>query len=403
MTRRRTAALLASLLLVGACSSPSDRAEPHRVEDDAGEVVVSSATSGIDLKRIASGLADPLGVTHAPGRRGVLFIVEQGGTIRIWKDGELRTRPFLDITELVQSGGEQGLLGLAFHPRYARNGRFFVDYTAVNGDSVIARYKRSSSANVASPGSAKIILRFEDPFPNHNGGHLAFGPDGYLYIASGDGGSGGDPMGNGQRLDTLLGKILRIDVNAPGSGRPYGIPPDNPFAGTSGARPEIWSYGLRNPWRFSFDRANGNMWIGDVGQSALEEIDLEPRNSDGGVNYGWNVREGNQCYPSGTQCGVDQLRDYEDPVAVYSHDFGCSVTGGFVYRGPQDALRGRYFFGDYCSGTIWSIDGTVSREQEPQIELESGLSISSFGEDTAGNVYITDLSGGELFKVRPAP
>lgn len=370
----------------------SELIEPASATFDARNVKLA-------LKPFASGLVSPLGLENAGDGTGRLYVVEQGGTIRIVEGGTVRSTPFLDISDLTEGGGEQGLLGLAFHPRYEDNRRFFVNYTDNSGDTVIAEYRRTkSNAYKANPASARVLLTFDQPFANHNGGALAFGPDGFLYIASGDGGSGGDPMGNGQRTDTLLGKILRIDVDTRSSGLPYGIPSGNPYNGTNGRR-EIYSIGLRNPWRISFDRSTGDLWIGDVGQSELEEIDKAKKGSGAGANYGWNVMEGDACYPTGTTCaGLRQ--DFTDPVAVYSHDFGCSVTGGYVYRGSRyPVMKGGYFFGDFCSGNIWAIASGASGQQRPELLLESGRQISSFGQDRRGELYLTDLQAGTIYKL----
>ncbi|HEV3471645.1 MAG TPA: PQQ-dependent sugar dehydrogenase, partial [Actinomycetota bacterium] len=278
--------------------------------------------------------------------------------------------------------------------------RFYVNYTDDSGgDTVIAEYKRSRRDPMrALSRSHRTVLTFDQPFANHNGGHLAFGPDGYLYIASGDGGSGGDPQGNGQRRDTLLGKILRIDIDARSDGREYGIPEDNPFRDVAGAREEIWSYGLRNPWRFSFDRRTDAMWIGDVGQSEWEEIDYEAPSSEGGVNWGWNIKEGTRCFLTQSECAAAELNeDLADPIAEYPHDFGCSVTGGFVYRGQRfPDLQGFYFFADFCSGNIWTLDASNPTAQEEVLRLESGRSIASFGESRSGELFVVDRAGEVL-------
>lgn len=345
----------------------------------------------LDLETVAEGFDAPLGVTHAGDGSGRLFVVEQTGAIRILDEGRVLDEPFLDVGESIVAGGEQGLLGLAFHPGYRRNGRFFINYTDVGGDTVVAEVQTSDDPNVADVGSVAPLLQIDQPFANHNGGQLAFGPDGHLYIATGDGGSGGDPEGNGQDTEALLGKLLRVDVD---SDDPYGIPEDNPFASGGGA-PEVWAYGLRNPWRFSFDTETDELWIADVGQSDFEEINRS-RPDRGGLNYGWNVMEGRECF-AGDDCerGGTVL-----PVSGYTHDAGCSVTGGYVYRGTDfPALSGGYLFGDYCSGTIWGIDARSRSFAEPVVLMQSGLSISSFGLDEDGELYLTDLSGGRVLQV----
>jgi glucose/arabinose dehydrogenase len=352
----------------------------------------------VRLRTVAGGFSAPLAVTHAGDGSGRLFIVEQGGRIRVLRDGRVQGEPFLDIASLVTAGGEQGLLGLAFHPEFESNGRFFVNYTDRSGDTVVAEYRAPGGSGRAEPVSARVLLRIDQPFPNHNGGALAFGPDGFLYIATGDGGSGGDPFGNGQRLDTLLGKLLRIDVDG---GRPYGIPEDNPFVSRSGARPEIWAYGLRNPWRLSFDRGTGDLWIGDVGQGALEEIDRARAGRRGGDNYGWNEMEGTECFSPPDGC---DRRGLVRPVAVYPTRLGCAVIGGHVYRGSRfPALLGGYFFADFCAGLVFALDPTGSAQREPVIVLRSDHAISSFGEDEEGELYVTDLSGGEVLQVVGEP
>lgn len=390
MRSTRTLALTCIAALSLAACAGSDAQDPGQ----------GGGNVRVDLREIVSGLDGPLGVTNAGDGSRRLFVIEQEGTIRVVKRGKLLGRPFLDISGRIKAGGEQGLLGLAFHPRFDKNRRFYVNYTDEAGDTVIAEYKRSrKKRNRATASSARRILTFDQPFSNHNGGHVVFGPDGYLYIGTGDGGSGGDPQGNGQSKDTLLGKILRIDVDARSEDRAYGIPEDNPFVGEARSRPEIWSYGLRNPWRFSFEGSGGAMWIGDVGQNELEEIDREPASSPGGVNWGWNVKEGSECFepPSGCEAASNDLTD---PVAEYSHDLGCSVTGGHVYRGRQHTeMRGLYFFADYCSGTIWTLDANEPTREEV-VRMESGRSISSFGESESGELFVTDHDG-ELLQVVP--
>ena len=353
---------------------------------------------GLGLEPVVGGLRSPLDIAWRPEDRGSLFVVEQDGRIRIVRDGALVERPFLDIGGMVSAGGERGLLGLAFHPDPADR-RFFVYYTALDGTQVVASYETGADdRDQADPDSAILLLQMEDRFGNHNGGGLAFGPDGYLYISTGDGGGGGDPLDSGRRLDTLLAKILRIDVDADlGSDLPYGIPADNPFLDVAEARPEIWLTGLRNPWRMRFDRATGDLWIGDVGQGEREEIDVA-RAGVGGLDYGWNIMEGSTCYRDpGTDCLTDELTL---PVTEYGHDLGCSVIGGTVYRGEtQTALRGWYVLADNCSGRFWVIDPAIDDLREPIMAFDSGRSISAIAEDTAGELFATDLASGDLLRV----
>lgn len=341
----------------------------------------------VRLQPVATGLDDPVYVTHAGDRSGRLFVVEQAGVIRIIRDGRLLATPFLDIRGRVTAGGEMGLLSIAFHPRYANNGRFFVNYTTEPGGlrTVIAEYHVSANPDVAGR-AEKVLLKIAQPFRNHNGGLNLFGPDGMLYIGMGDGGSGRDPMNNGQRLDTLLGKLLRIDVDG---GSPYRVPADNPFVDRPGARPEIWAYGLRNPWRFSFDRGTGRLFLADVGQNAWEEIDLIER----GGNYGWRIMEGAHCHIPPTGCDTNGLIL---PIAEYPNgpSGGCSVTGGYVYRGSRIRdLVGRYVFGDYCSGRIWVLRETAPGRWTMAQLLATDLRISSFGEDEDGELYVVDHQG----------
>jgi glucose/arabinose dehydrogenase len=342
-------------------------------------------------------LYKPTLLVSARDGTGRLFILEQLGTIRILKDGVLLPTPFLDLRGLVNvNGNERGLLGLAFDPDYAANGRFFVNYTDADGSSVTARYSVSpSDPDLADPASSVPILRIPHPqYANHNGGNLVFGPDGYLYFGMGDGGSQGDPNGNGQNLGVLLGKLLRIDV----SSEAYAIPPTNPFAGQAGVRPEIWAYGLRNPWRFSFDRKTGDLYIADVGQDAYEEIDFQSAQDRGGENYGWNFMEGFHPYQGQAPSGLTP------PVAEYDHSGGnCAVTGGYVYRGALlPEVYGMYIFGDYCSGRIWVLrraaDGWKMAEW-----IDSGLAITSFGEDDSGELYALDRTSGGVFQLASAP
>ena len=338
---------------------------------------------------VATNLDQPIGIFNAGDGSNRLFIIEQTGKIRILEDGLPLTDPFLDITDRVGShGSERGLLGLAFHPNYAQNGNFYVNYTDKGGNTVIARYSVSKNEpNQADHNSEKLLLHIQQPFPNHNGGEVAFGPDGFLYLGLGDGGNGGDPYGNGQSLNTLLGKILRIDVD---QGQLYAIPSDNPFA-NGGGKPEIWAYGLRNPWRFSFDRQTGDLYIGDVGQDQWEEIDFLPAGTPGGSNFGWNFFEG--LHPYGDQKPPSGLV-VVDPVTEYNHDLGCSVTGGFVYRGQAlPEWQGIYLYGDYCSGRVWGLHRTAQGDWQSSQVFDSLGPITSFGEDETGEVYLAVHSG----------
>lgn len=347
-----------------------------------------------ELEEVASGLARPTFVTHAGDGSGRLFVLEKQGRIRVIEDGRVLPEPFLDITGVVKSSGnEQGLLGLAFHPDYERNGRFFVYYTAQDNDNTVAEYRVAGDANRADLRSGKELLAVADKYSNHNGGMLAFGPDGYLYIAMGDGGSSGDPDDNGQDLLAFLGKILRIDVD---SGDPYAIPESNPFIVRSNARGEIWAWGLRNPWRFSFDRETGDLWIADVGQNKYEEVNFQPAGSKGGENYGWAVMEGTHCFRPSSGCDTTGMTT---PIFEYDHGEGCSITGGYVYRGEaHPALTGIYLFTDYCTGNLWAtrqVGGTFDTEQIGRLPG----SISSFGEDEAGELYAVRDSEGAVYRV----
>ena len=356
-------------------------------------VAACASAQEIHTVQVAGGFTAPTDIQNAGDGSGRLFIVQQNGLIRLLKNGTVAAAPFLDIRDRTALDGERGLLGLAFPPGFAQKQRFYVDYTDLNGNTVIAQYRVSADPDAADKSSEIVLLRITQPFANHNGGQVRFGPDGYLYIAAGDGGSGGDPMGNGQNLGTLLGKLLRIDVEGtPGQVR---IPADNPFANTPGARGEIWAYGLRNPWRFSFDRATNDLWIGDVGQDAYEEVDLQPASSHGGENYGWNRMEGMHCYLTGCSTAGLTL-----PVAEYTHaNAACSITGGFRYRGIlAPGLRGTYVYGDYCNGVISGLSqqgGTWSS----RLLLASGFGITTFGEDEAGELYVANAKDGAIYRI----
>jgi glucose/arabinose dehydrogenase len=341
---------------------------------------------------IANGFARTLGLEALPDGR--LFVLEQRGVVWAIQDERVHPDPFLDIQDRVQSTAfEQGLLGLAFHPQFFANGFFYVNYTRAGGDTVIARFSASPGSNRADPGSEAALLIVDQPFANHNGGGLEFGPEGLLYLGLGDGGSANDPFGNGQRVDTLLGKLLRIDVN---SGDPYSIPADNPFAAGGGV-PEIWAYGLRNPWRFSFDRATGDLYLGDVGQNSWEEIDYLPAGTSGGVNFGWNEREGRHPFASQRTDGLT------DPVAEYANTgFACSVTGGEVVRDPSlPGWSGVYLFGDYCSGQVWGLVRDPSGVWQGAVLFSTGLSVSSFGLGADGAVYLVH-HGGSIYRLEPS-
>jgi glucose/arabinose dehydrogenase len=328
----------------------------------------------------------------APGR---LYVVEQGGRIRVVERGSVRAAPFLDLSAGITSGGERGLLGLAFAPDYAASGRFFVDYTDLNGNTVVERFERNGDGSAADVPSGHVILAIEQPASNHNGGNLVFGPDGMLWIGTGDGGAGASR--NGQRTDTLLGKMLRIDVRGDG----YVRAPDNPFIDTAGVLKEIWATGLRNPWRYSFDRASGDLWIADVGEGRWEEVDFQAVSSRGGENYGWARMEGPDCFAAA--CDPTGL---VLPVAAYAHGNGdCAIVGGFVYRGSgSPKLVGTYLYGDTCSGRIWGLDAAAGARHAatPTLLLDTDVRVSSFGQDRAGELYVTDLSGG-VYHVVGAP
>jgi glucose/arabinose dehydrogenase len=356
----------------------------------------------LQLEPLAGGLADPIGI--ATGPNGWLLVQEQNGRVIAVELASGATSVALDLTDRVLGGGERGLLGLALHPDWPDDGRAFVHYSDRNGDTVLSEFRSTDAAGAAprlDAGSERVLLTVDQPFSNHNGGQLAFGPDGFLWLGLGDGGSGGDPMGNGQNADALLGKVLRLDVDAePAAGAGYAIPEDNPFADGGGA-PEAYLIGLRNPWRFSFDRATGELWIADVGQNAYEEIDRLDPVAEGGVNLGWNLMEASHCYQSG--CSMDGLLL---PVAEYGRDLGCSVTGGHVYRGAAiDGLAGWYLFSDYCTGLLFGVrsDAPIPAAGEaapgPRTLLETGANVTSFGEDADGELYLVDVASGTLYRI----
>jgi glucose/arabinose dehydrogenase len=386
-------------------STPTPAASPTPSPDPTPSPETSSAAPGevaIEFEVVVNQLAQPLDIA-VPLDDGVRYVVEQAGRIRVVRDEELVEQALLDIRDRIASGGERGLLGLAFHPSFPDDPRLFVNYTDTNGDTAISEFQVAASLETADPDSERILIHADQPYANHNGGALAFGPDGMLYIALGDGGAGGDPHGYGQRLDTFLAKILRIDVDAAPTGdRAYAVPDDNPFVDTSEARREIWATGLRNPWRMRFDAGTGDLWIGDVGQSAREEIDLAPAGV-GGLNFGWNRMEGSACFEPREGCDEDGLTP---PVAEYGHDGGCAVIGGVVVRDPdQPLLDGRYVFSDSCSGNVWLLDAAAGAQGpvEAALVASTGRSISSIAADADGSVLATDLRSGELLRIVAAP
>jgi glucose/arabinose dehydrogenase len=407
--RGAAATLLALALLLAACSGgdggqraapttlpPTSTTTPPTTEDggSGSTTTFGPAASSAQFRRArvrlvqVAELQQPVAMAVRPGDRG-LYVAEQTGAVRALRGGQVDPTPVVDLSDQVTVGGEQGLLGLAFSP----DGRFlYVNYTDTAGDSRVAEL--TMRGRQADPGSLRQLVRIEDPYPNHNGGQLAFGPDRLLYIAFGDGGGGGDPLGSGQSLDTLLGKILRIDPR-PAGGRAYRVPPDNPFVGRAGARPEIWSYGLRNPWRFSFDPATGDMWIGDVGQNAWEEVDHEPAGS-GGRNYGWNRREGRHDFDGERPAGA------VEPVIEYGREGGaCTVIGGSVYWGRRiPGLRGAYLYGDYCAGWVRAARVRGGRVAEQRNLGLSVPNLTSFGVDPAGELYAMSLSG-PVYRLAP--
>lgn len=384
-------------------TSAADEATPEIAEDSSAILDTPSPPVppleqiNLALELVTGGFEKPLYLTHAGDQTNRLFVVEQAGRIWIVENGTRLAEPFMDIVNIVgSSANEQGLLSVAFHPSYVNNGQFFVNYTNRDGDTVIARYQRSSdNPNRADGASQAVLLTIAQPYGNHNGGHILFGPDGYLYIGMGDGGAANDPHNYGQDVSHLLGKILRIDVD---NGSPYGVPADNPFVSVDDARPEIWSYGWRNPWRIAFDASTQDMYVADVGQNQFEEVHVEFAHNPGGDNYGWRLMEGNHCF-NPTDCTPATL-NVVLPIAEYDHAQGCSVTGGYVYRGAAfPALGGTYLYGDYCTGLIWGIRSAGDGSWEHQLLLQSDLIISSFGQDEAGELYLIEHRSGDIFRI----
>jgi glucose/arabinose dehydrogenase len=390
----RRLAWLGPVLWLGGCGgspAPAPSTSPPATSGCAAGSPVTGLPA-LTVSLLVRGLTGPLDIQAPPGDRR-LFVAEQGGRIRIVRDGSLQAGAFLDLAGRISTGGERGLLGLAFHPRYGENGRFFVNYTDRSGDTHISEFRASPpSADSADSATERELLFVRQPFANHNGGGLAFGPDGMLYAGLGDGGSGGDPQGNAQNLGTPLGKLLRLD---PDTGR---APAGNPFASTPGAVPTIWALGLRNPWRFAFDRQTGDLLVADVGQSALEEIDLLSRS--GGDNLGWNTMEGSRCFNPATGCRQDGLTL---PIVEYDHSQGCSITGGVFYRGCRlPGYQGTYFYSDYCSAFLRSFRLENGRAVDPREWGTSGLDrVTAFGSDAEGEVYVADQDG-EVYRIGPA-
>lgn len=348
----------------------------------------------ITLLRVAQGLRRPVALTHAGDER--FFAAEQAGQVRVIVDGRVLSEPFLDVSDRISTdGSERGLLGLAFHPDYAVNGWFYVVFTDPAGDTVLARYQVDpANPNQADPASETVILYQEQPYGNHNGGPLLFGPDGYFYVGLGDGGAVGDPFDNAQDPNTLLGAILRLDVDG---AFPYAVPPDNPFVAQANKRGEVWLLGFRNPWHFSFDRLTGDLYVTDVGQDGWEEVNFVPAGAGGGLNYGWPIREGYECYEADT-C---QAKGLQMPVMAYDHSEGCAIIGGYVYRGTQfPELAGNYFYSDFCRGSIWTLRYTDSGEWVRTAVYETGESVANFAEDPAGELYVVFYRTGEVFQIQ---
>ncbi len=391
------AAVLGAALLTGVLPGAASAVPLSAPLTDGTSVPAAPTASTIRLVKVADLPSPVLALSPRDGTNR-LFIVSKAGRIRIVKNGKLLASSFLNISSSVSKGGEQGLLGLAFHPSFKTNRKLYVDYTDTSGNTVIREYRASASnPNVVAAGSGRTILRIGQPYANHNGGMIAFGRDGYLYIGTGDGGSAGDPGNRAQSKNSLLGKMLRINVNGRTSTRNYLIPSSNPYVGKPG-RNEIWQRGLRNPWRFSFDRSTGSLWIGDVGQNLYEEVDLATRTTSGpgkGVNWGWRVMEGRHCYLPASGCSTTGKRK---PLVEYSHAANgrCAVTGGYVYRGTGiPALRGWYVYGDYCSGEVWAVSAGASSPAKPirLLGTGSGRLVSGFGETEAGELLLCDLNG----------
>lgn len=396
--------LLLGLTGAGAALSPARAQDMTPATTAVPEEGWDLAGYGLTFEEVATGLSNPLWITSPPDDPR-LFVLEQTGTVRIIEDSTLLPDPFLDISDRITTqGAEQGLLGLAFHPDYATNGAFYVYYTDTEGTVVVSRFAVTADPNVADLASEVVQLTQAEPYPNHNGGAIVFGPDGYLYLGLGDGGSAGDPQGNGQSLGTWLGKLLRIDPDpvAAAGAEQYTVPEDNPFVGTADALPEVWAYGLRNPWRISFDMVTGDLWIADVGQNEWEEVDFQPASSAGGEDYGWSIREGAHCFQAET-CHTDGLTD---PVVQYNHSEGVSVTGGYVYHGSAlPDLVGTYLYADFGTGLLWGLRPAGDGTFVASTPIDTGFNITSFGQGNDGEVYMAlfdQQTGGRIVRLAPA-
>jgi glucose/arabinose dehydrogenase len=408
MRSLKTAAILfvIAICLVATPLSGEQTPDPVPVGDCAG--IPPVAGTAVDVELVAGEFKNPVHLAAPPKTHNRLFVVEQAGAIRLIKNGKTVPKPFLDLRSQVRSGGERGLLSLVFHPDFVRNGRVFVYYTDLTGDVVVSEFRAGSAIpDHMDPATERRLLVIPHrKYANHNGGQLAFGPDGYLYIGVGDGGSGGDPDNHGQELRVLLGKLLRIDVDTPDRGRLYGIPPTNPFVNSKKALPEIWAYGLRNPWRFTFDRKTGDLYMGDVGQNSWEEINIQPASSPGSENYGWRLMEGMHCYDPPEDCPREGLTL---PVLEYPTPPRGAVTGGFVYRGcKMPELHGTYFYSDYYKGFVRTFvhsNGQTTRPQDVTRQLKRShpaiQHLSSFGEDASGELYLVEHIQGAIYKIIP--
>lgn len=420
LPRRALAGVLMSVLLA-ACGTPPEDPSPSVASPSVDPAPVTTAAPSVaaepetpvpsptpeptpppvspdppplELEVVATGVVDPTNIAATPD--GWLLVNERAGRVVAVDPGSGEMAVALDLRDRVLGQGERGLLGLALHPDWPETPRAFVHYSDRDGDTVVAEFTASGDGAPAfDAATEQVLLRVDQPYTNHNGGQLAFGPDGHLWVGLGDGGSGGDPLGHGQNPGTLLGTILRLDVNRPGA---YAIPEDNPFAGGSGGAPEVHLYGLRNPWRFSFDRLTDALWIADVGQNAFEEVNRVDPVTDAGANLGWNILEASHCYAV-ADCDPDA---FIGPISEYGRDLGCSITGGYVYRGAAiDRLSGWYLFGDYCTGLIFGVPSDADELTAPRLLLESGARVSTFGEDAAGELYVADLAGDTIYRIVP--